>query len=296
MNPKLLLLLLLFGCGLHTQAQNKTPGSSRGSLPVKREAQKKQLKSPKRGQPVTSVNKPTPVLAEGSVLFVDSFFKKDKVREVSSSGFLLSPLGEAFIYRNELKRGRPYRQWLLYRNEDKTFYVVDPLAETAVRTPKIIFPQSLQSPAGIVCGADSSLNKSSIDPTVEDSRILGYKTQKCWTQLSDGSRLEQWIATELTFPLGPSSRMAAALNKFRLPDNPEYGERAGCFVLREKKYDSTGSMIYSRNLSHFDLTHAEQRFFDLQGFGITDILTGWVVKEPEPEVEKVEKKKKKKLW
>jgi hypothetical protein len=288
MNPKLLLFLFCLGSSVPVCAQYKTQGSSKGNAAVKKTLQKKQHKPPKHTEPTKTFVEPAPLLKEASVFFVDSFFRKDRVREVNSSGYVLSPLGEAFIYRNELKRGRPYRQWLLYRNEDKTFFVVDPLAEAAVRTPKIIFPQSLQAPADIACKAKDQ-EGASIDSLFEDERILGYKTQKCSRVLSDGSKLEQWIAVELTVPMSPKSRMADALNKFRLPDNPEYGERAGCLVFREKKFDSTGKLVYSRNIKHFDLEHAEQRFFDLRGFGVSDILTGWVVKDPEPEEEKKKK-------
>lgn len=278
MNPKLLLIFLFLACSVSSSAKQKQQSRSEYNQPKKQAVKSNKKPSPKNSKSRTKPPEAAPPPREACLFFVDSVFRKDRLREVKSSGFVLTKLGEAFIYRNEMKRGRPYRQWLLFRYADSAYYVVDPLAETAVRTPRIIFPAIRQ-----VAASDTSINPLAATADGSTDVQFGFKTRKYTLTLNDGRKLDQWVATELTFPLGHGTRMAAALQKFQLPDKLEYGERAGCFVLNEKLYDENGKLTYSRSLDKLDLNNGEHRFFDLSGFGITDILTGWVVQDPQPD-------------
>lgn len=269
MNPLLRLLLIGLIFCYPAVAQPKQNNSSGGG-PAKKSPAKTQARHKKsriKADTVAAQLPPPPVNA--CIYFVDSFFKKEKPKEVSSLGLVLSPQGEAYISRDELKRGRPYRQWLLYRFQDSSYYVVDPLAETAIRTPKIVF---LNPPKTVTESASEDTFLNYVSDTLGEE-VLGYATRKYTYLLSDGGKLEQWVAHELSFPLAQNVRMRDALNKFRFPDQQFFQTRAGCFVVRERRFDKNGRITYSRNLQRIDLNKAETRFFDLSGFVISDILT-----------------------
>lgn len=274
MNPLLRLLIIVLVFCYPASAQPKQNRSTGGGL-SKKAAMKTRPHNKKQHAKTDSVTvSPALPPPTACIYFVDSFFKKDKVREVSSCGLLLTPQGEAYISRDELKRGRPYRQWLLYRFSDSCYYVVDPLAETAIRTPKIVFLNPPKTATEASSG-DSFFNY--VSDTVGGD-IFGYSTRKYTYLLSDGGRLEQWVATELSFPLAQNVRMRNALEKFQFPDQQVFRERAGCFVVRERRYDKNGRIGYCRELQRLDMNQAESRFFDLSGFAISDILTGWEVR------------------
>ncbi len=271
------LLLCVVGFAAHAQ-----PGRSYVRGAVRRNVEKKMdstYRKPGRKavQDVTYKNDkrykdPTnKVLA--TIVFVDSSFKKERVKSVSSTAMIFGKAGEAYVTRNELKPDEPDGQWFIFNYADKANYIVTPKTKEAIKMPLINFQKMAERAAKKAAEDMEEGEGDSISATSEYATFMGYKARKFLLTRQNGTVIEEWVSIALKLNLGDNYVMGARLNSYKFPENPKCREMANGFVIRMVQYDKKGRVRYTRSLSRFDKT-ADEKYFDLSSFKVGDVLGG----------------------
>lgn len=211
-------------------------------------------------------NKVTATLA-----FVDSSFRKERLKSVSGTAMVFGKHGEAYVTRDELKPGEPDQQWFVYNYAEKANYIVMPKTKEAIKMPLINMQKMAERAAKKAAEDLEEGDGAELEATDEYATFLGYKARKFILRQSNGSVMEQWVSTALRLNLGDNYVMGARLNAYKFPENPKYKEMANGFVVRMVQYDKKGKIKYTRTLSRFEKT-ADEKYFDLSGFKVNDVL------------------------
>jgi hypothetical protein len=206
-----------------------------------------------------------------TIVFVDSSFKKERAKSVTSTAMVFGKHGEAYVTRNEMKPDEPDQQWFIFNYADKANYIVTPKTREAIKMPLINMQKMAERAAKKAAEDMEEDGGSSLEPTDEYATIQGYKARKFIMTLSNGTTMDQWVSTALKLNLGDNYVMGARLNAYRFPENPKYKEMANGFVVRLVQYDKKGRIKYTRTLSRFEKT-ADEKYFDLSQFKVNDVL------------------------
>jgi hypothetical protein len=65
----------------------------------------------------------------------------------------------------------------------------------------------------------------------------------------------------------------ARLNEYKFPTDPKYKEMSNGFIVRSIFYDKKARPVQQRDLTQFTKT-ADEKYFDMSQFKVTDILSG----------------------
>jgi len=206
-----------------------------------------------------------------TIAFVDSSFKKERPKSVTSTAIVFGKNGEAYVTRNEMKPDEPDQQWLVFNYADKANYVVIPKTKEAMKMPLINMQKMAERAAKKAAEDMEEDGGNSIEVTDEYATIQGYKARKFILTLSNGTTMDEWVSTALKLNLGDNYVMGARLNAYKFPENPKYKEMANGFVVRLVQYDKKGKVKYTRTLSRFEKT-ADEKYFDLSSFKVSDVL------------------------
>lgn len=206
-----------------------------------------------------------------TLAFVDSSFKKERAKSVTTTAMVFGKHGEAYVTRDELKPNEPDQQWLVYNYADKANYVVMPKTKEAIKMPLINMQKMAERAAKKAAEDMEEGDGNSIEATDEYATIMGYKARKFIYRQSNGTVIEQWVSTALKLNLGDNYVMGARLNAYKFPENPKYKDMANGFVVRMVQYDKKGKVKYTRTLSRFEKA-ADEKYFDLSGFKVNDVL------------------------
>jgi len=211
---------------------------------------------------------------QATIVFLDSSFKKDRVKNVMSSGMIFGKKGEAYVTRDEMKPDQPDLQWFVFNYADKANYIVMPKDMTAMKMPLINFQKMAERAATKAAEDYEAGDGATLEATDEYATILGYKSRKFVLTQTNGTVIEQWVSTGPKLVLGDNYVMGARLNSYRFPENPKYIEMSTGFVVRMVQYDKKGRVKYTRTLSRFEPGKSDEKYFDLSGYKVTDVLSG----------------------
>lgn len=206
-----------------------------------------------------------------TMAFVDSSFKKDRLKSVSGTAMIFGKHGEAYVTRDELKPNEPDQQWFVYNYADKANYIVTPKTKEAIKMP-LINMQKMAERAAKKAAEDLEAGEgTTLEATDEYATIMGYKARKFVLRQSNGNVIDQWVSTALRLNLGDNYVIGARLNAYKFPENPKYKDMSNGFVVRMVQYDKKGAIRYTRTISKFEKT-ADEKYFDLSGFKVNDVL------------------------
>ena len=276
-------LLFLFASLLTALVAGAQPGRSAAHRAVQKSVEKK-MDSTYRKQGRKAVgdvtyendkrykNPTNKVLA--TLVFIDSSFRKDRLKYVTSSAMVFGKKGEAYVTRNELKPDEPDQQWFVFNYADKANYIVMPKDKSAMKMPLINFQKMAERAAKKAAEDMEEGEGATLAATDEYAIIQGYKSRKFVLTQANGTVMEQWVSTAMKLSLGDDYVMGARLNTYKFPENPKYKEMANGFVIRMMQYDKKGRVKYTRTLSRYDKGVADEKYFDLSPFKVTDVLGG----------------------
>ena len=211
---------------------------------------------------------------QATIFFLDSSFKKERVRNVMSSGMIFGKKGEAYVTRDEMKPDQPDLQWFVFNYADKANYIVMPKDKTAMKMPLINFQKMAERAAKKAAEDYEEGDGVTLEATDEYASIHGYKARKFILTQANGTVMEQWVSNGPKLVLGDNYVMGARLNSYRFPDNPKYKDLSAGFVVRMVQYDKKGKIKYTRTLSRFEPGKSDEKYFDLSDYKITDVLSG----------------------
>jgi hypothetical protein len=206
-----------------------------------------------------------------TLAFVDSTFKKERVKSVTGTAMVFGKHGEAYVTRDELKPNEPDQQWFVYNYQEKANYIVMPKTKEAMKMPLINMQKMAERAAKKAAEDLEDGDGNSIEATDEYATFMGYKARKFVYRQSNGTVIDQWVSTTLKLNLGDNYVMGARLNAYRFPENPKYKDMSNGFVVRMVQYDKKGAIKYTRTISRFEKT-ADEKYFDLSGFKVNDVL------------------------
>ena len=279
MKPILLLILLTFICSLPVDAQYY--GRSAAHRAVKRKVEDKMDSTyRKKGQKAVKdityendkryKNPNNKVLA--TIVFSDTSFKKERIKNVMTTMMVFGRQGEAYITRDELKDADI--QWFIFNYADKANYVVSPKDKSAMKMPLINFQKMAEKAAKREADRELEDGTPALQATDEYATINGFKARKFVQVLSNGTLIDQWVSPAVKLSLGDNYVMGARLNTYKFPDNPQYKEMANGYVVRMVQYDKKGNIKYTRTLTRLDKGKADESYFDLSQFKVMDVLGG----------------------
>lgn len=209
---------------------------------------------------------------QATVTYLDSTFKKDRVKGIMSTTLIFGKQGEAYVTRDE-EKGKDI-QWFIFNYADKANYIVQPEHRTAMKMPLINFKRMMEKTAEREAERTAADGGPTLQATDEYGSINGYRCRKFVQAGQRGTSTDLWVSNAIRLDLSGNYMMGARLDAYRFPDNPQYKDLAKGFIVRSVYYDDRGKVKYTRTLSAFNKGKADEKYFDLSGYKITDVLSG----------------------
>jgi len=210
---------------------------------------------------------------QATICYMDSSFKKDRLKSVISTKVVFGKVGEAYVTRDESKKQDVY---FIFNYADKANYIVNVKDRTAIKMPLINFQKMMEHQQQRAADAYSSSSDGDvgIKATDEYATIAGYNARKYVMKSKDGKRVDMWLSKDVKMNLGDDYMFGSRLNAYKVPSNPLFADMTNSYVVRMVAYDDNDNISMTQTLSEFTMGKADETYFDMSGYKVTDILSG----------------------
>ncbi len=197
--------------------------------------------------------------------------KKGEVKKTMVQKIVFGKTGECIV----MNEGDKNESWMIYNYADKANYMVNVKQKTAIKMPLINMQKMAEAGANAEAEKNTTDNHSSYKATGEKQNINGYNCTRYIYTYADNkkySTMDMWLTNDISLNLGDNYMFGARLNAYKFPANSNNKEMKGGVMVRTVLYDKKGSPVSQRDLKEFKKT-ADEQYFDLKGYKITDILS-----------------------
>ncbi len=199
-----------------------------------------------------------------------TFGKNGKVKSSTTDKVVFGRVGECMV----MQEGTSGETRMLFHYGDKANYMVSVKDKTAIKMPLINMKKMIEKSARKVM--EETQGNSSWEATDEYETIGGFKCRKYVYTYRDNRRytkMDAWLSSEVKLDLSDNYLLGSRLKEYQFPENPEYKEMSNGFMVRTLLYDKKGEAVHQRDLKEFKKS-ADEKYFDLDGYAINDILQG----------------------
>lgn len=274
MKKAIFLLFIVIAVGLVARAQ---PGSGYAQRAVERKMDSTYRKQGKKAVTDHTYENDTrykdpnnKVLA--TLVFADSNFKKERLRTAMTQTMVFGKHGEAYVMYDNLKDRE--MQWFVFNYADKANYIVDPKQHTAMKMPLMNFNKMMERQAAQEQEREGNGGRTTVKETNDYATFAGYKARKYIITLSDGRRMDAWVSKGIKVNLKDDYMLGARLNQYRFPENTGYKNMEDGIVVRMVMYDKDNETIMTTRTMMSYTADADEKYFDLTGYKINDVLNG----------------------
>lgn len=210
---------------------------------------------------------------QATIAFEDKDFnKKGEVKNTTLSKIVFGKTGECMV----MQEGSKNETRMIYNYADKANYLVNVKDRTAMKMPLINMKKMMERGAQKEAERIDQGSNVSWKATEERAVINGFNCRKFIYTYSDNSRythMDAWVSSEVKLDLKDNYLMGARLNSYKFPEQTEYKDMINGFIVRSVLYNKKGTPENQRDLVELKKS-ADEKYFDLSGFKINDVLDG----------------------